>query len=91
MYCQRNFPPDNTPIEKEHPVRGTITVSLPEAMKADLDEATKKEGISRSEMIREALKEYLIVRRFKQLRQEMIPYAQNQGIHTDQDVFDRIS
>jgi len=72
-------------------MRETISVSLPEAMKADLNEATMKEGISRSELIREALKEYLAVRRFRNLRQEMIPYAQNQGIHTDQDIFDRIS
>lgn len=72
-------------------MRETITVSLPETMKADLNEVTRKEVISRSELIRKALKEYLAVRRFRNLRQEMIPYAQNQGIHTDQDIFDRIS
>ncbi|MHB1605943.1 MAG: ribbon-helix-helix domain-containing protein [Leptospirales bacterium] len=72
-------------------MRETITISLPEGIKAVLDEATKEEGLSRSELIREALREYLIVRRFRQLRQQMIPYAQNQGIHTDQDIFNRIS
>ena len=31
------------------------------------------------------------VRRLRELRAKMIPHAQKMGIHTDQDVFDRVS
>ncbi|MEW5792028.1 MAG: ribbon-helix-helix domain-containing protein [Pseudomonadota bacterium] len=72
-------------------MRETITISLPEEIKTALDEVMREEGLSRSELVREALREYLLVHRFRLLRQQMLPYAREQGIYTDQDVFDRIS
>ncbi len=69
----------------------TITVTLPEETKFALDDATRQEGVSPSELIGEAVKEYLFFRRFRLLRERMIPQAQAQGIYTDQDVFERVS
>jgi metal-responsive CopG/Arc/MetJ family transcriptional regulator len=68
-----------------------ITVTLPEETKLALDDATRNEGISPSELIGEAVKEYLFFRRFRLLRERMIPKAQAQGIYTDQDIFERVS
>jgi len=69
----------------------TITVTLPTEIKLALDDVTRKEGVSRSDVIGEAVKEYLFFRRFRLLREQMIPKSQAQGICTDQDVFDRVS
>lgn len=69
----------------------TITVTLPAETKLALDDATRKEGVSPSELIGEAVKEYLFFRRFRLLRERMIPKAQAQGIYTDKDVFDYVS
>jgi len=69
----------------------TITITLPEETKLALDYATHQEGISPSELVGEAVKEYLFFRRFRLLRERMIPEAQAQGIYTDQDVFERVS
>ena len=69
----------------------TITVTLHEETKFALDDATRQEGISPSELIGEAVKEYLFFRRFRLLRERMIPQAQAQGVYTDQDVFERVS
>lgn len=72
-------------------MRETITISLSEEIRTALDEAVREAGKSRSELIREALRDYLFVRKFRLLREHMIAKAQAQGIYTDQDVFDRVS
>ena len=69
----------------------TISVSVPDSMKADLDRLTQRDGMSRSEIVRDALREYLFIRKFRALRSRMVPAAEAQGIRTNQDVFDRVS
>ena len=68
-------------------MRESISISLPEDLKAELDEAVSVEGVSRSDVVREAVREYLFIRRFLALRQELIPYAEAAGVFTDEDVF----
>jgi metal-responsive CopG/Arc/MetJ family transcriptional regulator len=68
-------------------VRESISISLPAELKAELDRFTEAEGVSRSDLFREALREYLFVRRFRALRRELMPYAEAQGLYTDEDVF----
>ena len=72
-------------------MRETVTVSLPRSIKRELDRIAAREGLSRSDVLRASLEEYLFARRFRALRQRMMAAAQAQGIHTDEDVFDRIS
>lgn len=72
-------------------MRESISISLPESVKAELDRFTQAEGISRSDLIRQALQEYLLIRKFRSLRSRMMLQAQGQGIYTDEDVFERIS
>jgi metal-responsive CopG/Arc/MetJ family transcriptional regulator len=69
----------------------TITITLPEETKLVLDGVRREEGVSLSELVSEAIKEYLFFRRFRLLRERMIPKARAQGIYTDQDVFERVS
>ncbi len=72
-------------------MRETITVTLPEGMKPAIDDVTRKEGISSAELVTQALEEYLFFRRFRLLRERMVQKAREQGILTDEDVFDRVS
>lgn len=72
-------------------MRQTLTVSLPENLKRELDKAAAADGVSRSDVIRESLREYLFIRRFRTLRRKMMVRAQAAGVFTDQDVFDRVS
>ena len=71
-------------------MRKTVTISLPEELKRELDELTKEQGLSRSDIIRESLSDYLFVRRFRSLRNQMLPEAKSQGIYTDEDVFESL-
>jgi len=68
-----------------------VTISLPQAVRWELDKVAKEEGISRSDVLRQSLKDFLFVRRFRYLRQRMMAAAQAQGIFTDEDVFNRVS
>ncbi len=68
---------------------GTVTVDLREETKAALDDAVREEGVSQSQLIDMALKDYLFIRRFKNLREQMM--AQASETYTDQDVFNHIS
>lgn len=72
-------------------MRESVSISLPEELKAELDRLTEVEGVSRSDVVREALREYLFGRRLPRLRQELMAYAEAQGIFTDEDVFREIS
>lgn len=45
-----------------------------------------KMGISKTEIINEALRQYLIEKELQELRNRMIPLAQAKGIYTDDDV-----
>ena len=56
-----------------------------------VDKVAKDTGVSRSDVLRQSLEDFLFVRRFRQLRQRMMAAAQAQGIFTDEDVFKRVS
>ena len=72
-------------------MRTTITISLSEDFKRELDEIIAAEGVSRSEIVRESLRKYLFILRFRRLRERMMAAAQGKGIHTDRDVFEEVS
>lgn len=72
-------------------MRSTITISVPEKLKAEIDKISKADGVSRSDIVRESLRDYLFIRRFRELRKSMAPKAARRGVHTDSDVFDRVS
>ena len=69
----------------------TITITLPKELRAALDDLTRREGIPPDQLIAEAVREYLFFRQLHLLRERMIAKAKAQGIHSDQDVFDRVS
>jgi metal-responsive CopG/Arc/MetJ family transcriptional regulator len=72
-------------------MRDTITISLPAKDREALDRAAEADGVSRSDIVRESMRDYLFVREFRSLRRELLPHAGALGVYTDQDVFDRIS
>ncbi len=69
----------------------TITIRLPKKLQKELNAITKTEKTSKSEIIREAIARYLTVKRFQQLRKRVLPFAEAQGLLTDEDVFKAIS
>ena len=72
-------------------MRGTITVRLPEKLQRDLDRVIKAEKTSKSDVIRDAIERYIALKRFQQLRKKVLPFAEAEGLVTDEDIFKAIS
>jgi metal-responsive CopG/Arc/MetJ family transcriptional regulator len=72
-------------------MRRLVTISLPEELKRALDEISAEERVSRSEVIRDSLRDYIFLRKFRALRRRMSAKARGRGIYTDEDVFQRVS
>jgi hypothetical protein len=68
-----------------------ITVYLDADVKTALDDTSRREGISTSELVGRAVKNDLFSRKFRSLRERLAANTQSHGIVTDQDVFDRVS
>jgi len=72
-------------------MRGTITIRLPEKLQRDLDRVVKAEKTSKSDVIRDAVERYVALKRFQQLRKRVLPFAEAEGLVTDEDIFEAIS
>ena len=72
-------------------MRRTITIRLSENLKRQLDGAATADGVSRSALMRQSLREHLFASTFVGLRHKMIAAAESRGIFTDKDVFERTS
>ena len=56
-------------------MRETITISLPAELKKKLAEATRSEHTNRSDIVREALRQYFAREEFQKLRKILQPEA----------------
>ena len=65
----------------------TITLRVPDELDEALERQSQAAGVSKSDLAREALRRFLAVSEFQRLRAKLVPRAQAQGIHTDDDVF----
>ena len=72
-------------------MRETLTVSLPSEMRRELARAAKKQKLTASEYIRDAVRRKLWLDAFDETRRALIPKARALGIYTDEDVFKLVS
>jgi metal-responsive CopG/Arc/MetJ family transcriptional regulator len=72
-------------------MRMTMTVSLPIGTKKKLDSYIAKEHVNRSDVVREALRQYFAREEFQRLRHLLVPEAESQGLYSDEDVFKVVS
>jgi len=69
----------------------SITIRIPDDLRKQLLKVSRAEGKPASDIVRDALKKYLLLYEFRKLRDAAVPYAEAQGIFTDEDVFKLIS
>jgi len=69
----------------------TLTIRLPESLKADLDAISRDEDRAVSDIVRESLRRYVALERFRSVRRKMLPFAEAQGLLTDEDVFQALT
>lgn len=72
-------------------MKGTLTVRVDKNLERVLDRLCKQTGQSRSEIVRDALRRELSLRRFEDLRRRVLPFAEARGYLTDEDVVRDVS
>jgi metal-responsive CopG/Arc/MetJ family transcriptional regulator len=72
-------------------MRETLTVSIPSKLRREVARAAKKQHLTASEYIRDAVKHKLWLDAFDEARRTLGPKARSTGIFTDEDVFKIVS
>lgn len=67
-----------------------ITVRVPEDLNNNLRKISKEEDKPVSNLIRESLRRYIQIYRFRKLREKVLPFAEAQGLLTDEDIFNKL-
>ena len=69
----------------------TLTIRLPEDLKDDLQKLSEEQSKPVSDIVRESIRRYVAVEKFRALRKKVLPFAEAQGFLTDEDVFNALS
>lgn len=69
----------------------TLTIRLPDRLRCDLEKLSKERGRAAGEIVRDSLRRYLAIERFRSLRERALPFAEAQGLLTDEDIFKTVS
>jgi predicted transcriptional regulator len=69
----------------------TLTIRIPEELRSDLQEISLQRSVPVSDLVRESIRRYVAIERFRSLRKRSLPFAEAQGLLTDEDVFRAIS
>ena len=64
-----------------------ITVRLPDDLREELQDISRRENIPVSDIVRESIRKYISIHRFRRLRNRVLPFAEAQGLLTDDDIF----
>lgn len=69
----------------------TLTIRLDPKLEKALGKIARRTGKSKSEIAREAIERQVAIARFREARRRTLPFAEAQGLLTDEDVFRLIS
>jgi len=69
----------------------TLTIRVPDELKRELEEIGRAENKPISDIVRDSIRRYVAIQRFHRLRNIVLPFAEANGILSDEDVFKIIS
>lgn len=69
----------------------TLTIRLPEDIRSDLQKLSQEQNKPVSDIVRESIRRYIAVEKFRALRKKVLPFAEAQGYLADEDIFKAIS
>ena len=72
-------------------MKGTLTIRVDKDLERRLDRLCKQTGQSRSDIVRNALRRELSLRRFEHVRRRVLPFAEARGYLTDEDILRDVS
>jgi len=65
----------------------TLTIRIPDSLRKELKALSREENKAVSDIVRESIRRHVALERFRALRKKVLPFAEAQGILTDEDVF----
>ena len=68
-----------------------LTVRIPDELRRQLEDLCERQNRPFSEVMRDSLRRYIAAEQFRALRRKTLPFAEAQGLLTDEDVFEAIS
>ena len=69
----------------------TLTVRLPKELRSELEDISQEQRKPVSDLVRESIRRYVALERFRALRKRVLPFAEAQGFVMDEDVFKAVS
>ncbi len=69
----------------------TLTVRIDSELRGELKKISEAEHVAVSDLVRESLRKYVMLKKFRGLRNTVLPLAEAEGYLTDEDVFDTVS
>ena len=72
-------------------MKQAVTVRIPNDLRKELEQISNAEAKPISDLVRESIQKYVAIYNFRRLRNTILPFAEAQGILTDDDVFKSIS
>jgi len=67
-----------------------ITIRIPYELDNELTRISKEQDRPVSSLVRDSLKQYIKIYRFRKLREKLLPFAEAQGLLTDEDIYEKI-
>lgn len=65
----------------------TMTIRLPDQLRDEVERLGRAEHKAASDVVRESLRRYVAIRKFRSVRKRILPFAEAQGLVTDEDIF----
>jgi predicted transcriptional regulator len=69
----------------------SLTIRIPEELRRKLDKLSRDKQQPVSDLVRDSLRRYVALERFRQVRKRTMPFAEAQGFLTDDDIFKAVS
>jgi len=69
----------------------TMTIRIQDDLRTDLQALSSAQHKPVSDIVRESLRRYVALEKFRALRKRTLPFAEAHGIMTDEDVFRMLS
>lgn len=71
--------------------KAILTIRLGGALQKAIAREAKRTGLSRSDVVRDAVERQMAIAEFDELRRQSLPYGEAAGYITDEDVFRDVS
>jgi predicted transcriptional regulator len=69
----------------------TLTIRITDELRSKLQKISSQHGVSVSDLVRECIRRYVAIERFRSLRKRSLKFAKAHGILTDEGIFRAIS